>query len=348
MLASGRVQACFLSVTMYYKLLIGFSLVLLLLSCDKVADSPYDDITFTQLTSYQGPSRANARAFVVNNKGYVLLGRTAESQLAECWEYNNANNTWQQTTPFPGKPRVSPIAVTVGNYAYVGLGFNLRTWVYDKDTTVFSDFWRFSSDTKSWTRMADFPRSYYNGNPPLTTCSGFSYKNYIYIVGMNFQTQFYKHVWRYDITLNKWEKMSDFPGSPRAAGVSCNDGVNYYFGLGFNRHCDDDWWQYYPETDKWKQRRSLPGNGRVNATAFSINNRFFVATGRNMQGTLTGGGFYNDVLEYDAKKDVWYYRGKLPASSRENAVTMVFQDKVLIGLGERESAMFADFWSFLP
>ncbi len=65
---------------------------------------------------------------------------------------------------------------------------------------------------------------------------------------------------------------------------------------------------------------------------------------------MTGGHVKSDILEYDAIRNVWYERGKLPASGRENAITFTIGNKAYIGfgdVGENESLeILNDLWSF--
>lgn len=80
----------------------------------------------------------------------------------------------------------------------------------------------------------------------------------------------------------------------------------------------------------------------------SIGNRYFVATGRHFAGNLTGGHLKDDVVEYDAGKNVWYLRGVLPGGGRENAISFVINGKGYIGFGENDEGVLNDLWSFEP
>ncbi|MFW9596555.1 MAG: Kelch repeat-containing protein [Paludibacter sp.] len=318
-------------------------------SCEK-NESPYPDITFTHNTSFPGAKRATASGFVLQEKAYVLLGRNEFQPvkgLVDCWQYNPANSMWTQMADFPGIGRVGAIAEVVDGKAYVGFGYDPSMSVYSSDTTIFADFWAYDPQLDNWERKADFPRNAYTNKPYLNSCASFVYKKWVYIVGMSNNREYIKQVWRYNTLDNTWEQMNDFPGDARAAAVACTNGDQVFFGSGYLRYFKNDWWQYYPENDTWKKRASFQG-GRVNAVAFSVNDRFFIATGRLIGGTLTDDYFYADVLEYDSSKDCWYNRGKLPSGGRENALALVLQNKVLLGLGETDNAVLSDFWIFQP
>jgi len=321
-----------------------FFLMYVFTACIDIVDSPYPDISPESIQIPAGLERATASSFVINNKAYLTLGRQGAKGcvgLNDCWEYDPLANTWLRKSDFPGKARVGAIAEVVDGKAYVGFGYNSGVSVYDTIPTIFSDFWMYNPQTDTWKILKDtFPE-----NAPLNSCSSFTYKNFLYLVGLSAQTHMFKDVWRYDTTQDKWEQMSDFTGDARTAAVSCNDGIRYFYGLGANKN---DWWEYFPETDTWKEQKSIPGKGRTNAVAFSVDNRFFVATGRYFGGSLTDGQFFDDILEFDALKNVWYKRGTIKNGARENATAFVLNDKVYLGFGETDKVRFNDLWSFNP
>ncbi|MHB9140624.1 MAG: Kelch repeat-containing protein, partial [Paludibacter sp.] len=107
-------------------------------------------------------------------------------------------------------------------------------------------------------------------------------------------------------------------------------------------------WEYFPMNDTWTQRKSMPGNGRENAVSLTINDRIFIFSGRHFGGNLTGGEVKSDILEYDVARNIWYERGNLPASGRENALAFTLNGKGYIGFGENDTEVLNDFWSFEP
>jgi N-acetylneuraminic acid mutarotase len=283
-------------------------------------------------------------AFTLNNKGYVALGRDSlEKQLKDCWEYDPLIDRWTEKAPFPGIARVKAMAAAVNDKAYVGLGFdnsdpNGAEYNYN---ACLKDFWMFDPAANSWTRKADYP-SY-----TTVACVSFVYKNNIY-VGSGFDNHVFKNeFWKYITAEDKWIRLNDFPGSGRAAAVVCTNGEQVYFGTGYRTGNEDDWWEYFPESDTWKLRNNIAGDGRENALSFSIDNRFFVATGQVFHGNLTGGHALSDIIEYDAIRKVWYKRGNLPAA-RENAVAFTINGIGYIGFGENDKNVLNDFFSFDP
>lgn len=318
-----------------------FYLIVLLAGCNHPADSPYPPLTFTEKTSIPGSGRASSVAFVIDNKAYVTLGRNGADSLKTCWQYNPASDSWTEKAAFPGKARVKATATVVNGKAYVGLGFDHSKGAYT-DGSILVDFWMYSPQTDSWTRKSDFPSQASNA------CVSFEYKGDIYVGsgfnGFGFTYEF----WKYSVSEDKWIRINDFSGPARAGGVLCATDERIFFGTGYRTWNENDWWEYFPATDSWIKRKSMPDNGRVNGVSFSVDNRFFVSTGRHWGGDKTGGHVKSDVMEYDAIRDVWYARGNIPASGRENAIVFIIEGKVYIGFGDNDNSVLNDLWCFEP
>ncbi len=324
----------------YFK--ISLLLFLFLSSCDTPSDSPYPDILCTRLASLPGNGRSSAVGFAINGKGYVALGRDSlRNPLNDCWEYDPTENTWTQKAPFPGTARVKAMATTLNGKAYVGLGFNSLLQVYGDKKAYLTDLWMYNPIANEWTKKADFPGKSTNA------CVSFTYNNDIY-VGSGFDGYgFLPDFWKYKPSEDSWIRLKDFPGEPRFGSVICTNGERVFFGSGYKTDNANDWWEYYPESDLWKRVKNMP-EGRENAVTLSVDNRFFVSTGRFWGGNHTLGHLKSDILEYDARKDLWYNRGNVSDTGRENAISFVIDGKGYIGFGENDNAVLNDFWSFEP
>ncbi|MEI7503348.1 MAG: hypothetical protein WCJ61_08680 [Paludibacter sp.] len=335
-----------------------FLLIIIGWSCSSPADSPYDPITFVSksVMSPVGPvpARASAVAFVIEGYGYVALGRTAvrssdqysNSALNDCWQYNPTLDSWTQKSSFPGIPRVNSIAEVINGKAYVGLGYNLSKGVYT-DGNLF-DLWMYNPDNDSWTKKASLDSLKTTAS---NACVSFVYNENIYICAGFDGVGFNKEFWKFNPEEGKsgtLTQLNGFPGYGRTGAVICANNEHIYFGTGFNTYNQSDWWEYFPRTDTWKQLKTIPDMGRENATSLCVNNRFFVATGRNFGGNLSGGYFKSDIMEYDVSNNVWYKRGNLPGDDRENAISFSINGKGYIGFGGNDTKVLNDFWSFEP
>lgn len=323
-----------------------------LLSCNELEELPYPEIVLTKAEAFSIGARANASSFVIDGKAYILFGRPEiyeTETFKDCWSFNSESNSWVRKADFPGVGRVGAIAEVVNGKAFVGFGYRGDgSGIYSSDSTILYDFWMYNSLLDSWERKADFPRTAYDNKPPLNSCSSFTYQKWIYIVGLYNGKTYSKEVWRYDSENDKWERMNDFKGDARTSAVACTDGIFYFFGMGYNRNYYSDWWQYFPETDTWKEMKSIPGKGRVNAVSFTVDNRFFVAGGHYISGTLTGNKYFDDILEYDRAANKWYRIGKIPTGGRENALTFVINHKAYLAFGESQNVIYDDLWCFTP
>ena len=321
-------------------------LLVLLSSCNNAAESPYQTVTFNKITSIPGTGRASAVSFVIDNKAYVALGRTAvrSGVMKDCWRFNPIDSSWTQMADFPGIARVKATAAVVNGKAYVGLGFDISLGVYNTDACL-KDFWMYDPTSNIWTKLADFPSNF------TDACGSFVLDNEIYVTsGMN-GVGFGNEVWKYlptDGQTGTWVKLTNFSGRARAGGIAVTNGMHSYFGTGYLTANENDWWEYFPTTDSWTQRKTMPDNGRENSVSLTINDRIFISTGRHFGGNLTGGEVRSDILEYDINRNVWYVRGSLPASGRENALAFTINGKGYIGFGENDTEILNDLWSFEP
>ncbi|MCB0586907.1 MAG: hypothetical protein KDD06_16495 [Phaeodactylibacter sp.] len=95
---------------------------------------------------------ANAVTFTLFGKGYICTGRGPWDGTAGQYQYYNAlyeydpsRDEWTSRSPFPGEARSGAVSFVIGNYAYVGLGFDFR------------DFYRYDPATDNWAPMPSFP-----------------------------------------------------------------------------------------------------------------------------------------------------------------------------------------------
>jgi N-acetylneuraminic acid mutarotase len=314
-----------------------------LVACDNFADSPYPAIEFKLQAKMPDNGRSSAVGFAINGKGYVALGKAQPNSnyLKDCWEFSPDSNKWTQKADFPGVARVKAMSAVVNGKAYVGLGYAEGAF-YQSPNLYLQDFWMFDPANNTWIQKKDFPGT------GTDACVSFVYNDEIYL-GSGYSgwgnTQY--EFWKYSLVNDAWTKLADFTGSPRFGAVACTNGKRIFFGAGFKTYNTNDWWEYFPQSDSWKQVEAMP-DGRVNAIALSVNDRFFVATGRFFQGNLTGGHVKSDITEYDADRNVWYNRGNIPNGNRENAISFVINGIAYIGFGENDQTVLNDLWSFKP
>ncbi len=323
---------------MKHILLLG--VIVALLSCDPLEVSI--NSSYTQHESPAALTRATASSFVIGQKAYVVFGRN-DGIYKDSWQFDSQTGVWTRLNDFPGKARVGAIASVVGNHAYAGLGYaGIHNIDLYSDSMYLKDFWKYSPLDDAWTRVADFPGIGRTGAVSVV------HEDEIYVFNGFINGPSNREVWKYNPPDDKWTRMNDYPPRHRYATVACTDGKRIFAGTGFNTLNNNSWLEYIPSSDSWVKRKDMPDTGRINAVAFSIGGRFFVATGRYYGGHLTGGHLKQDVLEYLPDSDSWIRHTDIPGQARENAVAFVVDNSAYIGLGEDNTTIFNDFWSFIP
>ena len=292
---------------------------------------------------------------------------------------------WVERSDFEGVTRSGAVSFTVGNFAYVGLGF-------DGDDYL-RDFWMYDPGSDFWLRMDTFPGIGRTGAVAFSAGG----KGY---VGTGFDGENndeLKDFWEFDPNAaegQQWRQVSDFLGTARYNAVAFALNDKGYVGTGYDKNYLKDFYRYDPGTDTWEQIVSLGGSKREDAAAFVIGNKAYVGTGRNngvfefdfweFDGTTeswtgkmdldvdnsytifrngaigfslnglgyittgSSGSILGTVWEYDPATDVWVERTALEGSSRVNAVGFNVSNRLFVTTGRNGTFRFDDHWEFIP
>jgi len=153
-----------------------------------------------------------------------------------------------------------------------------------------------------WFRLSDAPISAngsgYSSEYTLANCFVSNNKAFI---GLNNKSEF----WGYDPIQDKWEKLSDFPGTPRWYGTGFVIDDNIYFGTGSGNGEDlKDWWKYDISLNSWTQKSNFSGEKRTGAVAFQVGNSGYLGTGFLWNVSYYDHG-YTDFWKYSSTNDSW-------------------------------------------
>lgn len=250
---------------------------------------------------------------------------------------------WIEAVDFEGQRRAGAVSFTIGNTAFVGLG-------YDGDD-YFSDFYAYNVDNGYWDDVADFP------GEPREWAVAFSIGDKGYVgLGRNLDLdkEELSDFWEYNSSTDEWRQLTDFP-SARYNAVSFSIGNKGYVGTGNDGdYYLSDFFEYTPETDSWSEIRGYPGGKREQALGIAFENKGYVFSGRN------NGSYRLDIWAYDPEGNAWeeltpeedddedLYDDFVAAVQRHNAVGFVFQDRIFVTTGLTGSVTTNSTYEYTP
>jgi len=308
-------------------------------ACVEEIENP---VAVTEVNTTPNPVSACGVTFTVLDTAYMITGRDGTKVPNELWRFEAAQSGWTKISKFPGTRRINMIAEVVNGKVYVGLGYNPASWWGIKENFL-KDIWCYDPALNTW----DSVKTIFPGTETNNAVS-FVWDNEIFILH-GFESHiinsqgFSRKVRKYSVKDNTWKDMNDFPGYMRTCAVAVTNGKQIFAGTGYATWNEYDWWEYLPQTDSWEKRKRMPDKGRINASAFTVKNRFFVTGGRYFAGKYSGGHVKKEILEYVPDEDKWYKVGELPQGT-ENAFTFVVGNDAYVGYGEDDTVANEKLW----
>lgn len=243
--------------------------------------------------------------------------------------YTQSGN-WVTESQLNGPARSEAVSFVIGNYAYVGTG-------WDGLNTRYNDFWKYDPSNNIWSQVSSMPPNTARSSAVgfATTTKGYCGTGYD---GFNYLNDFYE----FDPVLNAWNPKSQFAGSPRYEAVAFGLGALGYVGTGFDgSNALKDFYQYDPSTDTWTTI-GFSGNKRYGAVAFTYNNQGYVVTGVNSGTVQSDFWVFNptsDSLQWTELRHITNYSNDSYDDGytnivRWNASAFVIADKAYISTGE--------------
>ncbi|HSZ72033.1 MAG TPA: kelch repeat-containing protein [Cytophagaceae bacterium] len=255
-----------------------------------------------------GPGRSEAIGFSIESsgKGYVGLGYDGINLFKDFYEFDPAANSWTQKADFgtatpalshPPLGRYGAVAFSMGNYGYVGTGY---------DNGPRNDFYKYDPSSDTWSQIAGFP-----GNPRMSALAFVANKRAYVGTGISTgaSTLYQKDFYAYDTTINTstgfpngWVQKASLENGYDlkrygAAAFALND--RGYLTTGTYTSPVNTTWEYITDNapgglGQWVQKGNFEGAIRTGASGVSINNgtRGFVIGGKN------GNTIYNDLWEF--------------------------------------------------
>jgi|GEM_PF-3796897 len=282
---------------------------------------------WTQKTNFSVLIREHISA-TVGTKAYATTGTSGNtlSYFKELWEYDHTANTWtNKNSPFPGAGRVGATSFVIGSKMYVGGGQNYPDGVKN-------DFYVWNQANNTWNGIAPIPET-------LVHAVGFSINGFGYVVtgatnpAPGNIAVYPQSLWRYNPTLNVWDKMANYPGIGRACGAGFVVNNKAYVGVGYRYAVADykDFYAYEPSNNSWIAVADYPEKNHWGVAAVR-NNKGYVHMGIADSGPLPTSSY---GYEYDPLINSWTKQLDLPSHVRWRASAFSLSNKIFIlgGLG---------------
>ncbi len=227
-------------------------------------------------------------------------------------------NIWKQKASIPGISRWGAYSFAIGNFGYIGGGYNLSN-LYD--------FWQYDPNSDTWTQKSNCPMA-------TRTAGCFSINGYGYVVGGikppgNTITD---SLYQYNPLTNVWLPKAKYPGVPIYGGASFALGGKGYYGIGNSGGANgpyiNSFYQYDPLTDQWSQKATFPGQNRYGVHGSATNNYGYVGFGLNQALNV----FFNDWYQYNPISNSWVQKQNFP-SSRSYPTSFFINNKIYLGTG---------------
>lgn len=324
---------------------IAFCIVFVVYSC-KPTEIPDTQLgNWVQAAPIGAYPRSNAVCFVIGDHAYVGLGYNETiarpGRLTDFWTFC-VDSGWTQIQSFPGAPRSNAAGFGIGNYGYVGTGWD--------SYTVFNDFWRYDPAANVWTRKAD-----YTGGPRYDAV-GFSVQGKGYI-GTGFNNYWLNDFYQYDPAQDKWSQTPGTSGnfSKRRGAVAFVYNDQAYIVTGSNSGgMVRDFWRFDPsQPAAWHQLADITNTNaatfddgytdieREYGTVFVNGTQAFLSTGSNAS-------MITSTWAYDIPSDRWSRRTAWQRAARSGAVSFTVSSQSYLGAGSTGTSTLDDFDQFQP
>lgn len=221
----------------------------------------------------------------MNRINISLLSLFLVLTLFSCRKNNipyTQDGNWVNRSSLDGPTRSEAVVFTVGEFAYVGTG-------WDGLNTRYNDFWKYDGTANSWTQIKSMP----DEAGTRSNAAAFSVHSFGY-VGTGYDGfNYLKDFWEYSVDSNGWARKADFPKPARYEAVGFGIGDFGYLGTGYDgSNAQKDFAKYDPASDTWSDL-GFSGNKRYSAVTFIYNNKAYLVTGVN------SGSMVNDFWVFD-------------------------------------------------
>ena len=160
-------------------------------------------------------------------------------------------------------------------------------------------------------------------------------------------TDYLNDFWVYNATIDRWDRIADFPGNGRTAAVGFSINGKGYVGTGYDGDYKlKDVWEYDPDLNTWTQKDDFIGGARYKAVGFAIDNYGYIGTGYG-EDLVDKIDFYR----FDPKAasgSQWVKVQSMGGSKRRGATAFTNNGKAYVCTGINNGSFLTDMWEYDP
>ncbi|MCQ2335097.1 MAG: hypothetical protein MJZ89_04550 [Paludibacteraceae bacterium] len=292
--------------------------------CTSPSPLPQDlaPLRITECAPMPAPRMA-AMAFSDDSCGYVFGGRKKPRSkfMNDFWKYSAQQDKWIELPVPPLEARSKGVAVRIGNYAYIGLGY--AGFSHMDDQEMKHDFWRYDIASGEWKRLADYP------SHACTTALCWACGETIY-VACGYFSQASGESYAYDIDKDAWRRIADCP-VVALCPTAVNDGERWFVGMG-DQLGGSQMAEFFPETETWSEATTVSKKMRVFTLGIRSGKEMWIIGGRTVGGTLTTGYVHDEISIWLPDHNQLVTRGRLP-NGMEQLIGFTIGNQTYVGLG---------------
>jgi N-acetylneuraminic acid mutarotase len=257
---------------------------------------------WSQIASFPGELRERAVSFSVNGYGFIGLGYNRElddTEMRDFWRYDPEADEWTQNeNDFLGSARFSAVGFAIGDYGYVGTGF-------DNAGNYNGDFYQYNPENDEWTKLQGFPGKKRRG------AFAFVIDGKAYIGGGTSNESFNTDFFEFDPDGNSWTNLEieddsdndydDFISAVQRyeAATFVLNGKAYVATGSSSSSILNTVIEFDPSNNSWDDVTSFEGSLRSLAIAYVVGGKAYLGTGQYSTNR------YDDIWEFrpDEKYD---------------------------------------------
>ncbi|PKQ68107.1 hypothetical protein BZG01_04960 [Labilibaculum manganireducens] len=265
--------------------------------------------------------------------------------FASCSSGDDLMGNWVKKDDFSGVPRSNAVTFTIGNYAYVGCG-------YDGEDRL-NSFKKFDLTNETWTSVESPGDAFYlRQNAVAFSANGKGY------VGTGFDGDYtrYDDFWEYDPATETWSQAPTFIGGVREGAVAFSTDTYGVVGAGYGDldEADKKYLNDYYKFDgtSWISM-GTHGNKLKEASSFVIGGYAYICLGQENSSAQQ-----DEIYKFDIEAEEWATdEGQIKKLDEDNdnedvmrssAVTFVINNKAYIATGSYGSSLKRDVWEYDP